>query len=200
MAEANDDAVTGQRALSKVLDRIEESVEGDSVSVARVVEMLGGHSFPALILVPALLAVSPASGIPGVTSVVGLLVAVTVAQALLGRDSLWLPGFLANRRIASAQLCRAVGWLRRPIAFVERFLRPRLTWLVRRPLVTLPLLVMLAIGLGMPLLELVPTSGSIAAAAIALFATGLLMRDGLLILVGFAVVVVGPFAVWQLAT
>jgi hypothetical protein len=202
MAENDDDGGIERRALSYVLDRLEESVEGDgdSVSVAHIVEMLGGHSFPALILVPALLAVSPASGIPGVTVAVGLIVVVTVAQALMGRDCLWLPGFLANRRIPSDRLCGAVGWLRKPIEFVERFLRPRLTWLVRRPLVYLPLVVMMAIGMGMPLLELIPTSGSIAAATIALFATGLLMRDGLLILFAFGVVVVGPFFIWQMAT
>lgn len=190
----------GERALSAVLDRLEAAASGESVSVGEIVAALGRRSFPALILGPALIAVSPASGIPGVTSAVGLVVAATVAQALLGRESLWLPRRLARRRIEAGRLAGGVRRLRRPVGVVERLLRPRLAWLVRRPLVALPLLVMLAIGLAMPLLEFIPTSGSVAAAAIAVLAAGLLARDGLVVALGLAVAVAVPWLIWQVAT
>lgn len=73
--------------------------------------------------------------------------------------------------------------------FAERFLRPRLTFLVKRPGVFLPLLACLAITAVMPFLEIIPTAGSIASIAIAFFAAGLLTRDGGLILAGLTVVV-----------
>jgi hypothetical protein len=202
--DAPDDAPAGpgpDHPLGAVLDRIAASAAGrDSVTVAEIVEGLGRRSFPALVLVPALLAVSPLSGVPGLTAAVGLIVVLTTAQMFAGRDCLWLPGVLSRRRVDAGRLAGAIAWLRRPVGFVERFLRPRLGALVRRPLVILPLVVMLAIGLAMPLLELVPTSGSLAAAAIALFAIGLLTRDGALVLAGFAYTVLVPLAVWRLAT
>ncbi|WP_422785329.1 exopolysaccharide biosynthesis protein [Qipengyuania benthica] len=46
----------------------------------------------------------------------------------------------------------------------------------------LPLFLILALTLFMPFMEIVPTSGSIASAVIALFAAGLLTRDGALML------------------
>jgi hypothetical protein len=180
------DAAAEGHALTDVLERLEASLDEDPVRVGHIVEGLGQRSFPALVLVPALLAVSPLSGIPGVTVTVGLIVAFASAQMILGRRSLWLPGFLADRTVPSARVAQAASWLRRPLGFIERFLKPRLTPLVRRPLVYLPLLVMLAIGCAMPVLEIIPTSGSIAAAAVSLMAIGLLTRDGVPVLLGLA--------------
>ena len=190
---------TAGHALSDVLDRLEVAAHDDKTSLGDIVEGLGRRSFAAIILIPALLAVSPLSGVPGVTVTVGLIVAITTAQMLWGRDCLWLPERLTRRRVPTARLCRAIAWLRKPIRFVERFLRPRLTLLFHRPLIWIPLTIMFLIGLAMPALELIPTSGSIAAFAITLYATGLLTRDGALIVAGFAFTAAAPLLVWQLA-
>lgn len=191
-------AETQGRALSEVLDRLEAAVQDSSVTVSDIMDHLGAKSFGALILVPALLAASPASAIPGLTTAVALIVALMVVQMLIGRDHAWLPGWLARRRIASKRICQAVGWLRPPVAFVERFLRPRLTFLVRRPFVYVPLLVCLAITVFMPVMEVIPTSGSIASAAIAIFAAALLTRDGLLVLVALLPLMGIPLLIWQI--
>lgn len=193
MAEQRD------RALSDVLDRLERAVRDDSISVRDIMDHLGQKSFGALILVPALIAASPASAIPGLTSAVALIVALMVLQMLLGRESAWLPVFLSKRRISSERICQAVGWLRRPVQFVESLLRPRLSFLVKRPWVFLPLLVCLVITLVMPVLEVIPMSGSIASTAIALFAAALLTRDGALLLVALLLVLGAPLLVWQIA-
>lgn len=191
---------TRDRAISEILDRLEEAVQGDAVSVAEIMDHLGQKSFAALILVPALIAASPASAIPGLTSAVALIVGLMVGQMLLGRDQAWLPGFLARRKLPSARVCQAVAWLRRPVAFVERFLRPRLSFLVKWPLIYLPLLACLAIALVMPLLEVIPMSGSIASAAIALVAAALLTRDGVLLLLAGGLILIVPILLWQFGT
>ena len=54
---------------------------------------------------------------------------------------------------------------------------------------------MLAIAVFMPVMEVVPTSGSIASIVIAFFAAGLLTRDGALVLLGLILVVALPFSV-----
>jgi hypothetical protein len=109
---------TDVRALSEVLDVLDDlakAAEGDAVSVEALVTTLGRRSFPTLVLAPSLIAVSPVSGIPGMASTIGLLVATITAQMLWGRQSAWLPGFLTRRRIRTARLRRALDWLRRPV-------------------------------------------------------------------------------------
>jgi hypothetical protein len=50
----------------------------------------------------------------------------------------------------------------------------------------------------MPLLEAIPTSGSIAFAIIALFAAGMLTRDGALVVIAAILMLCAPLALWQL--
>lgn len=179
-------------ALSDVLDTLEASVDGDEVSVDHVVEMLGRSSFAGLMLAFSLVSTSPASAIPGVTALVAALVFILVAQMLAGRESVWLPRFITKRSLSRDKLCKGLNWLRKPVAFVERFLTPRLTWLFHRPWRWLPLTLVMALTLFMPIMEIIPTSGSIASAVIALFAASLLTRDGLLTLISLALLLAVP--------
>ncbi|ESR27041.1 exopolysaccharide biosynthesis protein [Lutibaculum baratangense] len=185
------------RALSDVLDRLESSVHDESIRVEEVVEKLGHKSFAALMLVFSLISTSPASAIPGITAVVALIVFILVVQMIAGRKSVWLPRFITRRRMSTEKLCKGIGWLRKPVHFVERFLRPRLTFLLHRPWLLLPLLLIMGLTLFMPLMEVIPTSGSIASAVIALFAAGLLTRDGALVVGSLILLLAVPLAVWH---
>lgn len=191
---------SGARPLNEVLDALAKAAEGDTVSVDVLIETLGRRSFPTLVLAPSLIAVSPASGIPGLSSTIGLVVATITAQMLMGRTKAWLPGFITRRQIATARLQRALNWLRRPVGVLERFARPRLVVLVSQPFVILPLMTMLATGLAMPLMEVVPMSATIAGAILTIFAVGLLVRDGVLVLLALALSAIAPLGVWHLAT
>lgn len=188
------------RPLSEVLDALTEMETGDAVSIEAVVKALGRRSFPTLVLVPSLIAVSPASAIPGFTTTVGLIVGLITAQMLWGRTSAWLPDFITRQSITKTRLHRTLNWLRRPVARIERFAKPRLVVIVSRPLVAVPLATMFAISLTMPLMELIPMSGTIAGTILTTFAVGLLVRDGALVLIALAMSAVAPLAVWQLAT
>lgn len=183
-------------ALSDVLDRLEASATGESISVSELVQALGQSSFASLMLIFALISTSPASAIPGLTATVGLIVALLVGQMIFGRKCVWLPNFIAKRELPSDKLHTGIGWLRKPIGFIERFLKPRLTFFLHRPLIFLPLILVLGLALFMPIMEIVPTSGSIASAVIALFAAGLLTRDGMLVLLSLVVLLAVPVAVW----
>lgn len=184
-------------ALSEVLDQLESAAHDGSITVEEVVQQLGRRSFASLMLVFSLISTSPASAIPGITATVAALVFVLVVQIIIGRDCVWLPSFITRRQISTERLCTGVGWLRRPVHFVERFLRPRFTWLLHRPWIFLPLILILGLTLFMPFMEVIPTSGSIASAAIAFFAAGLLTRDGALVLISFFLLLGVPIAVWH---
>lgn len=183
-------------ALSDLLDELEGTVEGDSVRVEDVIEALGHSSFASLMLVFSLICTSPASAIPGVTALLALMVFILVAQMMVGRKSLWLPGFITRRRLSSEKLCKGIKWLRKPVRFVERFLKPRFTWFFHRPWIWVPLILVMALTLFMPFMEFVPTSGSIASGVIALFAASLLTRDGVLALLSLPLLAVIPVTIY----
>lgn len=185
------------RALSDVLDGLEKATHGGSIAVEDVIEELGRKSFASLMLIFSLISASPASGIPGVTAMVAAIVFILVIQMILGRDCVWLPGFISRRQLSTAKLCKGISWLRKPIYFIEGLLKPRLTFVFHRPWVYLPLVLVLGLTLFMPFMEVVPTSGSIASAVIALFAAGLLTRDGALVIASLILLSIIPIAAWQ---
>lgn len=186
-----------KHALSDVLDQLESAIEGENITVQEVIEKLGRKSFASLMLIFSLISTSPASAIPGITTVVAAIVFLLVGQMILGREHVWLPGFITRRRMSSAKLCQGISWLRKPVHFMERFLKTRLAFLFHRPWFFLPLVLILALTLFMPFMEVIPMSGSLASAVIALFAAGLLTRDGALVVAASILLLGVPLTVWK---
>lgn len=178
--------MSDERPLSDVLDKLAEAGDGERVTVGEINEEFADRSLAPVLLVPALITASPLSGIPGLPTLAGLIIGLIVVQMLMGRDTLWLPDFIARRGVSKQRLGKAVDFLRKPVGWVERLLKPRLTWLAGRPWNYAALLTCLAIALSTPALEFLPFVTSVAAVAIGLFAAGLLIRDGAVMLVGYA--------------
>ena len=188
---------TGRPTLSGVLDEMEHLSGGADrqITVEEIIDCLGKHSFAPTILAFSLISTSPASGIPGITAFIGLVVLFLVVQMIFGRDSLWLPGFVMRRDIAAKKLREGVRWLRRPVDFVDRYLHERSTFILHRPWIYLPLFMVMALSMFMPFMEVVPTSGSIASAMIAVFAAGYLMRDGRVVILSMILMSLLPVGV-----
>jgi hypothetical protein len=177
--------------LMRLLDRIEAETGDGAVSVRDVLGILGPRAFTPMLLVPSLVLVSPASAIPGVPSLLSMLVGLVALQMLLGHDRIWLPRILLNRALDADRFGRVLRALRGPVARVDPLINERLTWFADKP-GNLPALVICAtISFFMPLIEFVPFLTSILASAIALFATGMFARDGLLVLLGYTLVAGG---------
>lgn len=100
----------------------------------------------------------------------------------------------------AARLDAALARLHGPVAWVERRLRPRQRWVCVAPFAQGPMLLVLAAASCAPLMEVIPASGSSVGAAIALFAAGMLARDGLMVLAGAAFAFVLPATLWLLLT
>lgn len=147
-------------------------------------------------LVFSLICTSPASAIPGLTTLVAGIVFALVVQMLIGREFVWLPDFITRHRMSSTKLCKGIGWLRKPVRFVERFLKARLAFLFHRPWRWLPLFLILVLTLFMPFMEVIPTSGSLASAVIVLFAAGLLTGDGGLVVLSLLLLLAVPVGFW----
>lgn len=176
------------QSLTSVLTALRRAARGDDLSVGDMLTEIGERSFATALLVPALILVSPISGIPGSPTIGAVVVVLIVAQWIAGRDHLWLPGFVMRRRVSSARMQRALAWFDGPAALLDRHTMPRLVFLTTGPLTIVPLLTVLVIAATWPLLELLPFVTSIGAFAVSLFAFGLMTRDGVYVVVGYGVV------------
>jgi hypothetical protein len=139
-------------------------------------------------VVAGLIVLAPLIGdIPGVPTIMALVVLLVAVQVLLGRQHLWLPQWLLDRSIASEKLARAIDWLRRPAGFVDRLLRPRLQRLTRRAGIYATAVLCIIIAAAMPPMELVPFSANAAGIALTALGLALIADDGLLAIGAFVV-------------
>ena len=188
-------------SVRDVLDCVEETGEVHArVSVADVVERIGEGAFAPLMLVPALVMISPLTVILGVATACGLVIALIAFQMAIGRERLWLPGFVLRQTVSSRRLDRAVARFAGPARFIDAVTGKRLAVLVDPPFTRLWALLCMALALIVPVFELVPMSATIIASAIALFALAMLARDGLLALCGLGVLGGSSWLLWSLVT
>ncbi|MEX2529684.1 MAG: exopolysaccharide biosynthesis protein [Gemmatimonadota bacterium] len=173
--------------LDGVLDRIDPAdSEPDQISVGDILEVLGPRSFGPFLLVAGLVTLAPLVGdIPGVPTIIGVIVFLISVQLLVGRETFWLPGVLLRRSVAADKMRRAVGWMRRPAQFLDRFLRRRLAWLTAGRMIRMVAAACLMIAVAMPFMEVVPFSANVAGAALSGFGLALVTRDGVALLIAF---------------
>lgn len=188
----------GPESIEDVLGCVEEAgSNGARVSVADIIEHIGPGAFAPLMLVPALVMISPLTAMFGVATICGLVIALIALQMVIGSERLWLPGFVLRQTVSSHKVDRVARWFTRPARVVDGMTGRRLPALVDPPLSRFWALLCLFLALVVPAFELVPMSATIIACAIALFALAMLAHDGLLALVGLSVL---AGAVWLLLT
>ncbi len=183
-----------------LLDQLENAGEDETVSVGDIVEEIGGDAFGPLLLVPALFLVTPASGVPGMPSIGSLIISLIAVQIVLGRDTLWLPGFLTRREMKKERLEKALSWLRKPAGWIDKLSAERLSFLTTKPGIMLPAAICSLMILLAPIFETVPFSVSIVGGAVALFALGMIARDGIMILIGLAITGAAGWLIWTTLT
>lgn len=157
------------------------------VSVDDIFEVVGTRSFGPVLLIAGLVTLAPLIGdIPGVPTLMALLVIVVAFQLLAGRHPIWLPRFLRERSITRPDLDKTLDRLDRPARFIDRFFRPRLSFLVMGAGSYLIGSSALLVALVMPVLEFIPFSATLAGAALTAFGLSLIARDGYLAIFSLA--------------
>lgn len=181
-------------SVGDVLDKIEElaSKEGQ-VCLGHLVEALGSRSYGPFLLIPALIDISPVGGIPGLPTLLGLVIVIVAVQMLLGRKHLWLPGFLARRSFSKEKACKSTAKLRGLARWLDRWFHGRLPRFTGGPFIRIAAGFCILLALTVPPLELLPFATTAPMAAIAAFGLALLVRDGLLMIIAalLALVAVG---------
>lgn len=177
-------AEPGARALLAAL------AEGDPNEVLPLSGMLAGvgrRAFGMLLLISALPAFIP---FPGGGAISGPLTVLVGIQLLSGRRQPWLPKAVGRRGPHRGALARFQRHVARPLAWLEKLVRPRLSGMFGHRAATVCsglLLVLLGVLMSLP----IPFTNYPLGGLILLFALALLERDGVLMLIAWVSSVVG---------
>lgn len=172
-------------SLTELLDRLRSGTDGQAqVSVGDVLNTVGERSFGPVVLIAGVITVAPLIGdIPGVPTLLGLMVLLTLGQLVFQRHSIWIPSKLARRNIEREKLAKGLDWMAKPARFLDRWTRQRLLWLVRGPGQYVIAIICMGVAAAMPLMEVIPFSANGAGIALMAFGLAIVARDGLLALV-----------------
>ncbi|MBK1613839.1 ABC transporter permease [Rubrivivax gelatinosus] len=176
--------------LSAMLAALAADESRERIAVGDLLAALGDRALAALLFVFAFPNVLPMP--PGTSAVLGAPLVFLAAQLAFGRAP-WLPAVIASRSMTRADFAALVARVGPWLARAERLLRPRLSLLAAPPMeYAIGLLcLLLALVLVLP----VPLGNMLPALAVSLLALGVLERDGVWVLAGFATSVIAAFVV-----
>jgi hypothetical protein len=174
----------GQR-FSDELEGWLESEEGKTLG--QMNDVFGERAFAVTIL---LLMFLPALPLPtgGVSHVFELITVLLAAQMVLGRRTIWLPERWQRRELGAATTEKAVPFIVRRIRQVERFSRPRATWLFEQHWINRVLgLILIAFAVGAAIAP--PFSGldTLPALGAVLVALSIVLQDVVVLALGVVV-------------
>lgn len=179
MSEASQTSADHLDSLTSIVERTISATSGRKISVGDLLSSFGHTSFAPLLILPALILITPLSGIPGLSTVCGLIIMLIAGQRLAGHRQIWLPGWITRRELKTARLHQGLKQILPFTRFIDRHSRKRLTFLFKRPLYFLLPLACVIFGAIMPIMEFVPFSSSVTGLAVTLIAFSMLTRDGL---------------------
>ncbi|PHP28060.1 exopolysaccharide biosynthesis protein [Limimaricola cinnabarinus] len=177
---------SSSRAVEEILDRLEqEGRNDDRATVGDVTGALGDRGFGPFLFVPALIEITPIGGVPGVPTILALIIALFAVQIVMQRDEMWLPGFLENRSVSGDKLAESADKLRGIGRWLDRWFHGRLEALTGPKASRIAGIAVLLLCLTVPPLEFIPFASTAPMAAIAAFGLAMTLRDGLLMALGF---------------
>ncbi|MGR3540737.1 MAG: exopolysaccharide biosynthesis protein [Hasllibacter sp.] len=184
-------------SVNDILDDLEGASHDGKVTLSEMAEALGHRGAAPFLIVPPLIEISPIGGIPAVPTFLAVVVLIFAVQIAAGRDEPHVPGKLGRRGVDGERLRGATAKLRPLAARLDGWFHGRLRPLTGKPARQAAALVVVALCLVVPPLELVPFASTIPMGAILVFGLAFLFRDGLLMLAAFAV---SALAAYGLAT
>ncbi|MAP93870.1 MAG: polysaccharide synthesis protein exod [Ponticaulis sp.] len=177
---------TTATTLNGLLDLLIEETEGETVSVVRLLRIVGQRSYGPLIMLLGFIAVSPLTIIPGATWLVALLTLLITGQIVVGMSRPWIPKQVLEYKFKRELLLKGAESARGWASVFDRILKPRLSFLTRKPFIQLVALMCVAAALVTFPLGLVPFGPLLPGLTILVFGLGLIARDGIVVLLASA--------------
>ncbi len=186
------------RELADVVDELKEkSQEDGEMSAQDALDEFAGRLFGPLLVVPGLVTLSPLGVIPMVPTIMGVWVVLVAGQKLAGRKYPWLPGVIADRSVDADKFRESMEKFRPWADWIDKFTKPRLTWLVTGPGKYVLAALCILLALTLPPLEFLPWACAAPGGAILLIGLAITAHDGLLALIAVGLSLLALFLVSQ---
>lgn len=174
-------------SVGDTLDSLEELADDkDEVAFGDVLDAFGHRSFGPFFLIFGLLELSPIGGIPGVPTILAALCVLFAAQLAIGHEHVWVPYFVERRKMGGDKLGKAARKMDGVGEWLDKWFHGRLARFTNKFWRRLVGLSIILLACTVPFLEVVPFASSAPMFAIALLGLALIVRDGLLVLIGTA--------------
>jgi len=180
---------TGQSETVKgVLTNWEDEIEKEGrADVGSLLNASGSRAAGPLLFLPALVMISPIGAIPGVPIVLTTLTLLVAGQLVLGRTSIWLPSFVRNRGFPKQRVKSIIDKLTPYAKRADRYLGQRLAMFAGETASRIVAAFCIFLSLLVYPATLLPFAVALPGSAILLLSLGLLVRDGVVTLVGLMV-------------
>lgn len=157
------------------------------VTLGAVIDCIGTRGFGPLLMVLSVFLILPVGMIPGVPGAVGIITAMIGGLLLVGASRLTLPARLERLSFGARHLHAAVERARPYTHKLRRITRPRLQFLTHGAVaLTLIALILIATGGLIFAVGFVPVLPFLMSLHVLFFGIGMATRDGLMTLIGFA--------------
>jgi hypothetical protein len=178
--------------LEELLEQLESAGgRGKEVSVREVRDAIGRRAFAPLLLLVSLVGFTPLGGIPGVPTALAVIVILVAGQVALSRRHLWAPAFVLDRQVEKRKLQKSARALKPFARWVDKVIRPRLTFLTEPPWSAVIAVTCVLLALTVPPFELVPFVDLPLWGAMVAFSLALFAHDGVLAIIAFILTAVG---------
>ena len=177
------------RNLRTLLQSLCSQTDGESVSVGDLLNAVGRRSYGPVLLLLGFIAISPLTIIPGASVLMALITLIFAIQMVIGRPYPWIPKKALAFSFPRKHMVAGVAMADKYVVQVDRFLKPRLTFLTQTPLVNLVALACVGAALVTLPLSFVPLGPFIPSLTVLLFGLAITARDGIvLVLAGASLV------------
>lgn len=174
-------------AVAKKLEHHEAITIGDFVS------MLGDRSFGLAILIFAIPNALPIPGIPGFSAITGAPIIICTIQMILGVQKIWLPKWIANRKLQGKILTQIFKKSVPVLKTLEKFLKPRFQILTSKSAERLAGIFLLVVAWVMALP--IPLGNFLPGLALVISSLALLERDGFFMIIGLLLSIIAVLVV-----
>ncbi|WP_074219114.1 exopolysaccharide biosynthesis protein [Rhodovulum sp. ES.010] len=170
----------------------------DRISVAELVETMGRRGFGPLLVVLSAFLILPVGILPGIPAVVSILLILVGGRMMSGETTLWIPARLGRVGFSGHVLAASVARAQ-PVALRLRpLVAPRLAFLVSSAVMSrVVALILMVTGAVILLVGFIPGLPFVLSLHVLLLGIALSSRDGLVALLGYALLVPEVLFIWK---
>ncbi|MEX5729468.1 hypothetical protein Ga0609869_002821 [Rhodovulum iodosum] len=197
MSEHRDDWV-----IATLLDDVSAlAVARDKVSLGELVDTLGARGFGPLLVVLSAFLILPVGMVPGMPGIVGLFLILIGSRMAVGSTQLWLPERLRRVTLPARLLVSSVARAQPAVLWLRPLVAPRLPYLVESDVMLRVIaIILMATGAVNILIGFIPGLPFLMSMHVLVLGIAVSSRDGVLGLVGYALLLPELVIIWRLLT